>query len=618
MNKLRATLRRFFGVGIIAFKETQPLAPVLTWLIAAGMMIGTVVSFVTAKLTAVMGDKIQLGAQTHNSDIVLKTLWAYGFYLVLASTVRIAVVGLKTCWQWRVRTAMQDRVRAQRLKLDIATLESPEFGKIERSIQESQYSWNVAVDITLHQFEGLTHIIGIISALVIVCSYSVTLALMLILFIIPEFIADLYIGKVQWKVGEERAERAKWRNNASRCFLHPAALIETKLFHSAKFLIGIISTFNKGLIDDVTKIEKRRFALAALSEIISMIGLVYCMYYVVSAALKGEILVGTMGLLFMGLNSLRSYSNSLLNILNDQFTMARYLDNVQQFFALKPRLIVAEEPISLQLHEPPTIEFKDVSFKYPSQEEGKFALRNVNLTIRPGDKIGVFGKNGSGKSTLVSLLCRIHDPTEGVILLNGVDLKLIDPSEWQLSLAVLLQRHYPYRFTLREIIGLGDIRKTPRDEEIHEALQYANADKVVEKMRDGLDTQLGEELGGVDLSGGEWKRLAIASRMFARRHTLIFDEPEKELDAESRSKFFAQLRDLPPAVTALFISHNMATLRLAKRIIAFEDGQVVGDGTHDQLVEAGGTYAKAFEGEMEALMQKVSHLRPVDPAANAA
>ena len=239
-------------------------------------------------------------------------------------------------------------------------------------------------------------------------------------------------------------------------------------------------------------------------------------------------------------------------------------------------------------------EFRNVSFAYPGTT--RRVLRDFNFTLSPGERIALIGENGQGKTTVVKLITRLYDPTEGQILLDGVDLREYDLDDLHSEIGVIFQDFMRYEMTARENIGVGRVELPHTPQEIEDAAEKSLAASVIAKLPQGYDQMLGRRFeGGVDLSGGEWQRLALARAYLRNAQLLILDEPTAALDARSEMEVFERFADLTQNKMALLISHRFSTVRMADRIVVLEGGCLVEEGTHNQLIASGGRYASMFE-----------------------
>ena len=240
------------------------------------------------------------------------------------------------------------------------------------------------------------------------------------------------------------------------------------------------------------------------------------------------------------------------------------------------------------------LELRNVTFRYPGTEQP--VLRQVSLRIRPGETVALVGHNGAGKTTLVKLLCRLYDPTAGRIVLDGHDLREYDLRDVRRHTTVIFQDYARYHFTAGENIGLAAVSRRDDSEAIAAAAAQSGADEVIERLPRGYDTQLGREFeDGMELSIGEWQKVALARAFFREAQFQILDEPTAALDAQAEYDVYLRFRELTQGRTTLLISHRFSTVRMADRILVLDRGRLVEEGSHDALMARGGLYADLYE-----------------------
>ena len=244
--------------------------------------------------------------------------------------------------------------------------------------------------------------------------------------------------------------------------------------------------------------------------------------------------------------------------------------------------------------KPAVIEFKNVFFKYPGTE--RFILKDFNLKIESGEKVALVGENGAGKSTLIKLLLRFYDVTDGVILINGIDIKNLDLEEWHRQIGALFQDFIKYQFTYKENVIFGNLEKKDDMKALHDALKKSGADGFLQDLPSGIDQIVGKTFEeGVDLSGGQWQKLALARAFFRDAPFLILDEPTSAIDAKAEFEIFENVQKLQKDKTVIIISHRFSTVRTADRILVLDEGKIIEEGSHEYLVKKNGVYAELFE-----------------------
>jgi ATP-binding cassette subfamily B protein len=269
-----------------------------------------------------------------------------------------------------------------------------------------------------------------------------------------------------------------------------------------------------------------------------------------------------------------------------------FLPSLTRVLEAGPDLVVSPTPSLPTGSLGHGVVFENVSFVYPGRDD--LALDDVSFEIPAGSCVALVGHNGAGKTSLVKLLLRLYDPTEGRILLDGVDLRDLDPADLRRHLGVIFQDFVRYELTAGENIAMGHIEGVGDGEEAHEALRRAGGEGLLGVLPDGLDTALGRQFGGRELSEGEWQKLALARALVRDSALLVLDEPTAALDAQSEYDLYCRFRDLTAYRTTLLVSHRLSTARLADCIVVLSGGRVVEQGSHDELVAAGGQYARFF------------------------
>ena len=273
---------------------------------------------------------------------------------------------------------------------------------------------------------------------------------------------------------------------------------------------------------------------------------------------------------------------------------ALFLTDLLAFFEMKPKVESRANGVRVPRPVQRGFEFRNVSFVYPGTT--RRILSDFNFTLAPGQRVALIGENGQGKTTVVKLITRLYDPTEGQIFLDGVDLRDYDLVDLHSEIGVIFQDYMRYKMTARENITVGRIEVPHTAEEIEFAAEKSLASTVVEKLKGGYDQMLGRRFeGGVDLSGGEWQKLALARAYLRDAQLLILDEPTASLDARSELEVFERFAELTYDKMALLISHRFSTVRMADRIVVLEGGRLVEEGSHVQLMALGGRYAGMFE-----------------------
>ncbi|MBO4283003.1 MAG: ABC transporter ATP-binding protein, partial [Clostridia bacterium] len=319
-----------------------------------------------------------------------------------------------------------------------------------------------------------------------------------------------------------------------------------------------------------------------------------CYGFVAWGVFKGDFMIGDYSLYTGALNQISTEVGNLINNSASIYEGTLFIDNLLVFLHEEQKIVPEGEPLHVKRGIPHTIEFQNVSFHYPGTERD--VIKNVNLTLRPGETAVLVGLNGAGKTTLIKLLTRLYDPTEGRILLDGEDLKRYDTAELYKMFGIIFQDFGRYAVTVSENIHFGDVHRTPIPDEIKEAAVQANVDEYISHLPQQYDTPLMRifDREGTELSGGQWQKLAIARAFYSTSDILILDEPTASLDAIAEQEIFNTFDQLRRDKTTIFVSHRLSSATVASKIVVLEYGEVVEEGTHAELMEKRGKYYELF------------------------
>ncbi|MGH2386811.1 MAG: ABC transporter ATP-binding protein, partial [Chloroflexota bacterium] len=368
---------------------------------------------------------------------------------------------------------------------------------------------------------------------------------------------------------------------------------EVKILTLGNFFIDRFRVLAQKYYDDQKGLVSRRYLAAYVWSMLTTIASSGTYLYVAAQAVAGKLTLGDLTLYTQVATSVQSSFQSLLTGLSSMYENNLYLTSLFDLLKEKPKVVAPTDPIPMPNPLRGEIEFEHVSFSYAGTD--RYILRDVSFTIHPGETVALVGKNGAGKTTLIKLLTRLYDPTSGRILLDGNDIRDYDPTELRQQIAIMLQDYATYQFTARENIGLGRHEELENEEAIFEAARRSGARDVVERLPQQYETMLGKWFDeGVNLSGGEWQKVALARAFMRDAPILILDEPTAALDAQAEFDLFARLRALTKGHTALYISHRFSTVRMADRIMMLAEGELIEQGTHQELMALGGQYAHLF------------------------
>ena len=476
-------------------------------------------------------------------------------------------------------------------KLDLATYEDPlYYDRLERARVQ-------ATDrLVMIQATGqlIQQFITTISLAIPILWFSPWLLLLLIAFVTPAFLGESHFAFLGYALSLRQTPRKRMMDYLRILGGSKEAAKELKLFGLRDFLAQRFRGLWDGVYDENRKLARRRFAAGAILSVLSSSGYYGAYIFVLYRALSGQISIGTLTFLTGTILQISANIQNIFSTLAGIADQALYLTDLLAFFSMQPT--VMSKPDALPAPRPirQGFEFRNVSFWYPGTD--RRILARFHMRIEPGERIALIGQNGQGKTTIVKLLSRLYDPTEGEILLDGIDLREYSIEDLCGEIGVIFQDFMRYEMTAAENIAVGRVEKLDDRKDLEIAARKALADRVVAKLANGYDQMLGRRFeGGVDLSGGEWQRIALARAYLRDAQMLILDEPTAALDARAEYEVFERFYDLTLGKMTLLISHRFSTVRMADRIVVLEGGRIIEEGKHDKLVKIGGRYAEMFE-----------------------
>jgi ATP-binding cassette, subfamily B, bacterial len=369
---------------------------------------------------------------------------------------------------------------------------------------------------------------------------------------------------------------------------------ELKLFGLRDFLVGRYTKLSNELHGQNVGLAKRRFWFGSLFTLLGALGYYGSYAFVIYKTVTGKLDIGTFTFMAGAIALASTNIQAVFSTFSTIADQAMFITDLLDFFNLKPR--VFSKPGALSVPQPirKGFEFQDVSFAYPGQT--RLVLSNVSFKLAPTERIALVGENGQGKTTIVKLLTRLYDPTGGRILLDGLDLREYELEELWKEIGVIFQDFMRYDLSATENIAIGRIEEQDNVFRVRSAAQKSLAEEVIRKLPKGYEQILGRRFeGGVDLSGGEWQKIALARAYLRDAQLLVLDEPTAALDARSEHEVFQRFADLTKGKMALLISHRFSTVKMADRILVLENGRIAEQGHHDELLRNKGRYAEMFE-----------------------
>ena len=496
----------------------------------------------------------------------------------------------------QVKLQMMEKAK----QLDLASFDNPDF--YERMENANREAGTRPLMVLTETFGLVATVIEFISYLVILFTVpGLTWATLLILVVsVPSAVVNFIYRKKNFQYMRHRSRERREMNYFSQLLVDKDLIKEVRMYDLGDTFIqrflGAFGVYYRGIKKLIVGESLWHIAISIASGITNFI------FYVLIAikVFAGEMMIGDYTLYTGAVVSLATCVTTLITASGTIYEGTLFVDNLIAFMkekqTVKPTLA---EPLSVKQNTGHTITFENVSFRYPGTQRS--VLKNVSFTIAPGDTMALVGLNGAGKTTLIKLLTRLYDPSEGHIYLDGKDIREYDLGSLYSAFGIIFQDYGKYAVSVSENIRFGDIHRQPDMERIREAARQSAADPYIQSLPQGYDTPLMRifEQSGLELSIGQWQKLAVARAFYADAEILILDEPTASLDAIAEQEIFSQFDRLRGDKTTIFVSHRLSSATMANHILVLENGQVIEHGTHRELMEQKGKYFRLFNTQAE-------------------
>ncbi|MEJ2504231.1 MAG: ABC transporter ATP-binding protein, partial [Gemmatimonadota bacterium] len=485
---------------------------------------------------------------------------------------------------------MSVRLMEHAATLDLEHFEDPEFyDHLERARRQT-VGRLALISLLLGMGQSALTLASLMTALL---AFNAWLLLLLAAAVLPSFLGETHFAGLsysliyRWTPERRQLDYLRYVASSDR------TAKEVKLFGLSDHFIDRYAHLADDFYRANRRLAVRRAAVGAGLVAISTTVYYGAYAYLIWETVAGVLTVGSLTFLAGSFQRSRDLIQRILLGSADVFEQSLFIGDLFTFLEMKPRVTSAPDPRPVPDPIREGFVFEDVGFRYPDAD--RWALRHLDFALRPGERLALVGENGAGKTTLVKLLTRLYDPSEGRILLDGRDLREYDVEELRRTIGVIFQDFVRYDMAARDNIAVGRIEDREDEGRIRDAAGKSLAADVVAKLPRGYDHMLGRRFdGGADLSGGEWQKVALGRAYMREAQVLILDEPTAALDARAEYQVFERFSELTAGRMAVLISHRFSTVRMADRILVLGDGRVLEDGSHEELVAAGGTYAELF------------------------
>ncbi|HGH1676594.1 TPA: ABC transporter ATP-binding protein [Clostridium perfringens] len=525
-------------------------------------------------------------------EIILMTL--IGFFL-LSSVVNYSIAWLRCAYSPRVtkiRTDYITMISDKIMKMDFKNTEDPEVLNKIKSVMNAVMSNNTGVEGVYHTLLGLfgrlTAFVGYIS---IVLFLSPWILLFLIINVLISYALTMRVKKYEYSQKEKAADKDRRTFYVFDTMYDFAYGKDIRIYDLKNILIDKFKKFRGERIDISRDVQGKQLKVKIVDVILLVIREFVVYGYLIYNVLFTGMSIGDFTMYFSTINGFGDWMKGILDDLANIKAQNMYLDDMREFLEIKSEN--KEKTRDIPIDSSYEIEFKNVSFKYPKTD--KYIYKNLSLKIKKGQRLAIVGINGAGKTTFVKLLCRLYEPTSGEILINGVNIKDFSKEEYYKILSVVFQDIKTFAFTVAENVSLENLEDVDREKVLH-CIEKAGVGDKINSLQKGIDTSLLKILDGegVELSGGENQKLALARALYKNGKIVILDEPTSALDAVAEYNIYKGFDELIGDKTAIYISHRLASTKFCDVIAFFENGEIVEYGTHEELLKKNGKYSDMF------------------------
>jgi ATP-binding cassette subfamily B protein len=495
---------------------------------------------------------------------------------------------------------MHNILHAKAIEADLEYYENTEYqDTLHRAQQEAPFRPTRIMNGLMQLGQNGVSLLGVAAILV---AFSPVLALLLLVFTLPGVLVKLRFSQMMYRWREKRTITERQAEYFTYLLTLGPFAKEIRLFGLGPEFMG---RFRK--LREIIRLEKLSMSVQRSTGDLAVQGIgilpVFVAYFFIARqAMAQEITLGAMVMYFQAIQRGQGYLQAIMKSLTGLYEDNLFLSSLYEFLDLKKKVTEPANPKPFPEALKNGIVYENVSFNYPMTD--RKAIKNVSLTLRPREIIALVGENGSGKTTLVKLLCRLYDPTSGRITVDGTDLRQFETTSLRSEISVIFQDYVQYHLTARENIWIGNLNLSPDHEKIYAAARRSGADDVISGLSDGYDTVLGRWLQhGEELSVGEWQKVALARAFLRDSQIIVLDEPTSSMDPKAEYEIFEKFRKLIDDRAAILISHRLSTVRMADCIYVMDNGEIAESGTHEQLMNRNGVYAKLFERQASQYQQ---------------
>lgn len=478
-------------------------------------------------------------------------------------------------------------------RLDISFFDNPTFyDQMQNAVKDSKYMQS----LTWMALSLVKSAVQFVVNLIILCGLNVFLPILIIIMSLPSVFVDKYVAKRQYNWQKQRARNDRKLGYVRNVLLSKQTAKDIRIWDAQEYFLSKFIDMWYVWFSEKKGLERKKFLLTIAVSVLPVFSTTIVLLVVGYGIIAGKLSLGDYSLYAGVAAQLRTAMIALTGVINQSYESELRLSNYAAFLKTEPCI---KNVGHLMVNDVETIEFRNVTFSYPQTNRG--VLKNISFCIGKGESLALVGLNGAGKSTIVKLLLRLYDPDDGEILVNGINIKEYDLQNYYKCVGVVFQDYHHYNLKIREVISLSDVEGMGDDERIWQACMKANLDESLLKHEDGIDTYLGKifDENGIELSGGNWQKIAIAQAYFKKSSLMVLDEPNSALDPKSECELFENMTTLGSGKCVIYVTHRLSTATNASRILVIHNGECCENGTHNQLMGQKGLYYELFTKQAE-------------------
>lgn len=491
----------------------------------------------------------------------------------------------------KIPISLYQKVLNKISSLDLRYFEDSEFKSTLEKVRDS-YTWR-PLNMMDSLFFILQSLVQILTSIIILAKLTPIVIFVILIIAIPQLISNIKESELSWWVWDAHSPFRKKFWYVSSLLQERDSVKEMKIFHLAGWFLTELRGLHENFYEQNKKLATKYFGINSLFNVIGGVVFFGVLIFIIFEAIGKRITVGDISFYTTSVTNFQNGVGGLFRNIVRLFSESLYVSSLFEVFDAESLIKTDPKPIKVDFQKPPLVEFKNVTFKYPDSQ--KKILENFNLTIKPGDKIALVGENGAGKTTIIKLLCRFYDVTDGDILINGQNIKKLNLDSWYKTIGILFQDFIKYEYPVSKNIFFGKVYERQSLKRIIEAAISSGAEPMIKKLKSSYDQMLGRTFeGGIELSVGQWQKIALARAFYRNAPLLVLDEPTSSLDAKAEAEIFNRVEKLSKGKTVIIISHRFSTVRNADKIYVIDEGKIVESGSHSQLIELNGQYATLF------------------------